>query len=112
MDYTAEISVVIVSYNVYELLDKCLASIENNIHSLVKEIIVIDNSSSDGTVEKIKSKHPSVKILSNNYNAGFSTANNQGVAASSGKYIFLLNPDTEIIDDVFVPLMKFSFIDK
>lgn len=94
---TPDISVVIVSYNVREYLRHCIDSVfaQRDIHY---EIVVVDNNSSDGTQDFIKSRYPTVKLLANSVNAGFSAANNQGIGVSSGEAILLLNPDTELQD--------------
>jgi GT2 family glycosyltransferase len=102
---TPDISVVIVSFNVKEYLCKCIDSLlaQRNIGI---EIIVVDNNSKDGTLELIKAKYPSVKVIVNPNNVGFSTANNQGIKESSGAIILLLNPDTEIVGQDALSMMK------
>lgn len=85
------------SYNVQEYLQHCIDTIlaQKNIDV---EIIVVDNNSTDGTKEFIKSKYPHVKLIVNSDNVGFSAANNRGIKEASGEIIFLLNPDTELPD--------------
>ncbi|HTA82105.1 MAG TPA: glycosyltransferase family 2 protein [Bacteroidia bacterium] len=95
MHQKLEISIVIVSYNVWDYLDKCIRSILLQ-QAVVFEIIVVDNNSTDGTIEKLRTIYPSVRIISNKNNAGFSAANNQGIKEANGDAILLLNPDTEI----------------
>lgn len=92
-----DISIVIVSYNVQEYLCHCIDSImaQKDIHA---EIIVVDNNSTDGTREVMTSKYPSVKLILNSDNVGFSAANNQGMKEALSDIIFLLNPDTEMPD--------------
>lgn len=90
-----DISIVIVSYNVQKYLCSCIDSILAQ-NDIVVEIIIVDNNSTDGTGELIKSKYPSVKFISNFINAGFSAANNQGIKEASAEIITLLNPDTEL----------------
>jgi GT2 family glycosyltransferase len=89
-----EISIVIVSYNVCELLRNCLNSIAEQ--DVATEIIVVDNASSDQTVQMVTHEFALVNLIANNSNVGFSAANNQGMDASSGPLILLLNPDTEL----------------
>jgi GT2 family glycosyltransferase len=104
----ADISVIIVSYNVRELLLDCLKTVyQNTPASISLEVMVIDNNSSDYSVESVKEKFPQAVIIANKFNAGFSGANNQGMAIAKGKYIFLLNPDTEIVDDAMVQLYSY-----
>ena len=89
-----DISIVIVSYNVKEYLGKCLETIFQHSGSLNVEAIVVDNHSADGSVEMVRTRFPSVKLIPNDQNNGFSKANNQGIRESRGRYILLLNPDT------------------
>jgi len=89
------ISIVIVSYNVSRYLDKCISSILSQKNAEF-EIIVVDNNSSDGTVDFLTKKYPSVKIFANKENHGFSTGNNSGIRAATQDLILLLNPDTEL----------------
>jgi GT2 family glycosyltransferase len=89
-----KLSIIIVSYNTRQLLENCINSIQRNILDLHYEIIVIDNDSSDGSTDMLLNEHPQVKLIKNNYNAGFAKANNQGFGHSSGEYILLLNSDT------------------
>lgn len=93
-----DVSIIIVSWNTKALLKKCLDSIFLYTKGVSYEIIIVDNNSSDGTQEMLAS-YPDIKIILNNQNLGFAKANNQGIRESSGKYIFLLNPDTEITKD-------------
>jgi len=89
-----KLSIIIVSWNVEEDLVNCLKSVEKNKPCEEFEIIVVDNASTDGSVDTIKSSFPDVKIIANSGNLGFSAANNRAIKIAKGKYIFLLNPDT------------------
>lgn len=93
------LSIIIVSWNVKDLLQKCLSSIEARQADLVLEIIVVDNASQDGTVAMVKDSFPQVRLIANNKNFGFAAANNQAIKQARGEFILLLNPDTEIIDE-------------
>jgi len=96
-----DLSIIIVNYNTVKLLGECLSSIYKSItKSIVIEIILIDNNSTDSSVEYVQQNYPSVKIVVNNYNLGYSKANNKGIKISSGKYILLLNSDTEVRHNV------------
>jgi N-acetylglucosaminyl-diphospho-decaprenol L-rhamnosyltransferase len=99
-----DLSIIIVSWNVRDLLAACLHSIEANAGSLSKEIIVVDSASSDGTPNMIRAQFPAVRLLYQAENVGFTRGNNIGLAAATGRYIFLLNPDTEIVGDA-LPVM-------
>jgi len=91
-----KLSIIIVSWNCLGYLTKCLNSILSSSISFPLEIIIIDNASSDGTVEVIKSAYPLIKLIANQSNLGFPRACNQGLKASAGSFLLLLNPDTEL----------------
>ena len=87
-----KLSIIILNFNTKALLTQVLDSIEtkNTI-----EIIVVDNASTDGSVEFLARHYPNVKIIKNPVNNGFAAGNNLGIKASSGKYLLLLNSDTQ-----------------
>ena len=91
-----QISIIIVSYNCWDYLDACLKSL-----SLIDEpheVIVVDNNSGDDTDKNMRTIYPQHLFLANNYNAGFSLANNQGFVKATGKYVLFLNPDAALTD--------------
>lgn len=90
------LSIIIPSYNTKEILRRCLESIKKEERGIGLETIVVDNGSDDGSVEMIKKDFPAVKLICNSENLGFSRAVNQGIKASSGKVVFLLNSDTRL----------------
>lgn len=101
MTQIPEVSIIIVSYNVRDLLLKCVESIYKYCKGETAfEIIIVDNSSTDGSVETISHNFPEIIVIANSRNTGFTFANNQGISRAKGKNIFLLNPDTEINSDV------------
>ncbi|MBE2281072.1 MAG: glycosyltransferase [Ignavibacteriaceae bacterium] len=102
-----DLSVIIVNYNVKEFLENLLNSIKKASEGLTIEIIVVDNNSDDGSVELIKEKFPGVILIENNYNAGFSKANNLGLKIAKGRYLLLLNPDTLVEEDTFKKMVSF-----
>jgi GT2 family glycosyltransferase len=108
-----DVSVIIVSWNGKDLLRKCLQSVYSS-QGVSLEVLVVDNNSTDGTVEMIREDFPEVKLISNRDNKGFSYANNQALSKATGKYLFILNPDTVIerntINKLSVFLMKNSSI--
>jgi len=71
------------------------------------EIFVVDNNSIDGSVEMVEQKFPNVHLIANKQNVGFSTANNQAIKQSRGKYVLLLNPDTVVSEDTFSKTITF-----
>ncbi len=89
-----DISIIVVSYNTKELLLDCLASIFETIKEISFEVWVVDNNSTDGTVEGIKERYPRVNIIENKENLGFAAANNQAFRQMNGHYALLLNTDT------------------
>jgi len=93
-----DISIIIVNYNVKDLLLACLKSIYCFAPPSF-EIIVVDNDSSDGSIEEVKKNFPDVFVISNENNLGFPFANNQAFKVAMGRYIFMLNPDTEFEDN-------------
>ena len=101
------LSIVIVSFNVEELLVKCLESIEKYSKGITKEVIVVDNNSSDNAVLRIRKDFPKVTLIANKKNMGFSKANNQALRIAKGKYLLVLNPDTELKNDTLSKMIKF-----
>jgi GT2 family glycosyltransferase len=94
-----KLSVIIVNYNVKYYLEQCLLSVFAAIKHLDAEVFVVDNNSSDGSVEYLKLQFPEVIFIENPDNPGFSKANNQAIERAKGEYILLLNPDTVIAED-------------
>ena len=103
-----KLSVVILNYNVRYFLEQCIRSVQIATKSLDAEIIVIDNDSKDGSCEMVKALFPSVTLIENNENVGFSKANNQAVAVAKGEYLCILNPDTAVAEDTFQQAMQYS----
>jgi N-acetylglucosaminyl-diphospho-decaprenol L-rhamnosyltransferase len=87
------ISAVIVSYNSADYLPDCLRSLRSE---GVDEIVVVDNASSDGSVEVVRAADPAVSVVETGANLGFGSAANRGVAATAGEYVLILNPDTVV----------------
>jgi GT2 family glycosyltransferase len=102
----ADLTVVIVSWNVRELLRRCLHSVLATTQYHI-EIIVVDNASTDGSVEMIRTEFPAVHLVANNQNKGFTAANNQGLELSSGRHLLLLNPDTEVVGDALTMMLNY-----
>jgi GT2 family glycosyltransferase len=96
-----QLSVIIVNYNVKYFLEHCLLSVLRACDGIDAEVIVVDNLSKDGSVEMVKEKFPSVKLIDNKENVGFARGNNQAVAIAKGQYILYLNPDTIVPEDCF-----------
>ncbi|MDZ7342474.1 MAG: glycosyltransferase family 2 protein, partial [candidate division KSB1 bacterium] len=93
-----DLSVIIVSYNTRDLTLNCLKSVFSQNH-ISYEVIVVDNSSEDDTVDHIRTCFPRVKLIKNETNKGFAVANNQAIRLAAGRYVLLLNSDTLLISD-------------
>lgn len=102
-----KLSIIIVSWNVENLLRKCLKSIYNDPIGNLSEVFVIDNISKDKTVEMVKREFPQVKLIANQENLGFAKANNQGIKLATGEYILFLNPDTELFPNTISKSIEF-----
>jgi hypothetical protein len=102
-----DLSVIIVSYNNKKLLKQTIDSIYDTRQNINFEIIVVDNKSTDGSVELIKQNYNQVKLIENKNNLGFSKANNIGIKQSKGRYILLLNSDTIVTDNCFEKCIKY-----
>jgi GT2 family glycosyltransferase len=102
-----DLSIIIVNWEVRELLNRCLDSIFSHLKGRDFEIIVVDNASEDGSVEMIKRKFPQVKLITNEGNYGFAKACNQGIKIAQGKYLFFLNPDSEVVNNTFDRIINF-----
>lgn len=108
MEKTApRISIIIVNYNVEYFLEQCLNSVEKGLQHIQGEVFVVDNNSIDGSVEMVKTKFPTVHLIANKENTGFSKANNQAMRIAKGDYILLLNPDTVVEEDTFEKVINF-----
>lgn len=93
-----DLSIIIVSWKVKDLLRDNLAAIYQKTHGIDFEVFVVDNDSQDGSVEMVKAEFPQVHVIANNFNAGFARANNQAITNAQGRYVLLLNPDMRVHD--------------
>ncbi len=120
-----DLSIVIVSWSVRDLLQRCLESIQQSragqagqplsqmalgpdSPDFQVEVIIVDNGSSDGTVDMVREGFPNVGLIANEDNRGFAAANNQGLAVAEGRYVLLLNPDTEVVGNALETLVAFA----
>ncbi|MBE2233164.1 MAG: glycosyltransferase family 2 protein [Anaerolinea sp.] len=134
MDRSPDLSVVIVNWNVRELLRRCLASVAGSDGLSVTgldtlrystgegleplrystdegwtaEVVVVDNASTDGSAAMLAEDYPWVRVVANPDNRGFTRANNQGLALSRGRYLLLLNPDTELAPDALSQMLRYG----
>jgi GT2 family glycosyltransferase len=106
--YTAEVSVIIVSYNTREMTLACLASAYTKNRSVSMVAIVVDNASSDGSAAAIAERFPQVRLIASERNHGFASANNLAAREAQGKYLLLLNPDTVVLNRAIDNLVEFA----
>jgi GT2 family glycosyltransferase len=105
-----DLSIIIVSWNTCELLEQCLESVLVDVQAaphLEVETWVVDNASTDDSVQQVQGRFPRVRLIENQENLGFATANNQGIRQSRGRYVLLLNPDTEVKPGALATLVSF-----
>ncbi|MFV0643345.1 MAG: glycosyltransferase family 2 protein [Sphingomonadaceae bacterium] len=95
---TCDISVIIVSYNTRDMTLACVESVYRHGGRLKTEVIIVDNCSSDGSAEALRARFPQAKVIDSPHNGGFAYGNAIGFSRSQGKYLLLLNPDTQIYE--------------
>lgn len=103
-----KLSLIIVSYNVQHFLELCLQSVQEALKNIDSEVIVVDNASADDSCKVVADKFPSVNLIANNDNLGFSKATNQGVAIAKGEYVLILNPDTVVGENTLKNALNFA----
>ena len=102
-----DLSICIVSWNVKDLLRKCLSSIGDAKPDLRYEVVVVENNSRDESGDMVREEFPSFILVSNRVNRGFASACNQAIRESRGRYILLLNPDTLIQGGSLEEMVRF-----
>lgn len=102
-----DVSIVIVTHNSLSPVVDCLSSLEEHSPSILHEIIVIDNASTDGTRETIAERFGAVRLVENKENVGYSRGVNQGLRLSTGRMILVLNPDIVVNKDSIDRLLAF-----
>ena len=101
------LSIVIVNYNVKFFLEQCLYSLRKSAADIQKEIIVIDNQSTDGSVNYLQDRFPEVRFIISDSNIGFAKASNKGLQYARGEYILFLNPDTLLSENTLKTCIGF-----
>jgi GT2 family glycosyltransferase len=89
-----KLSIVTICWNDWKVIENCLRSIVTGTREIEYEVIVSDNGSTDGSVEKIREHFPTVHVVENRANLGFAKGNNAGIRSAQGEYVLILNPDT------------------
>lgn len=102
-----DLSIVIVSYNVRDLLRACLSSLPQAAPGLETEVFVVDNASADGSAAMVREEFPSVGLTASEENLGFTRGNNLALRQSCGRHVLLLNPDTEPEPGSLARLIRF-----
>lgn len=102
-----KLTIVIVSFNVCNYLDQCLDSVKKALLGIESEVFVVDNNSSDSTMDVLPSKYPWAKFIANKENMGFARANNKAIRQSNGQYVLLLNPDTIVAEHTLHEVLFF-----
>ena len=105
-----DLSIIIVNWNTRELLAGCLEAVQGDLPSIAHistETFVVDNASTDGSAAMVRGRFPWVTLLENSANTGFAGGNNLAFRECNGRYILLLNPDTEIRPGGLAALLEF-----
>lgn len=105
---TIDVSVITVNYNSIELLKNCLDSLQKFTKDINYEIIVVDNNSVTGDIDKLLKDYDRITLVKNDVNKGFGSANNQGVKIAKGKYVLLLNNDTILFENSIKKVFDFT----
>lgn len=101
------LSALIVNWNTRDYLRACLFSLRRACAGLEHEVIVVDNASRDGSAAMVRAEFPAVALIANAQNRGYAAGNNQAHARACGDFLWLLNPDTEVLDDAPRQLLGF-----
>ncbi len=105
MPETPDLSVIIVSWNVRELLANCLESVRRS--ATDAEVIVVDSASSDGSAQMVRERFPWVELIAERENVGFTRGNNIALARARGRHLLLLNPDTVVHGDALERMVAY-----
>jgi len=104
---TPDLSIIIVNWNVRDLLAACLRSLEPARERLALQVLVVDSHSADDSVAMVRRDFPWVELIACNENVGFPRGNNLGLTRANGRYILLLNPDTEVVGDALTTMLAY-----
>src|ERR1700756_1714891 len=94
-----DVSIIIVNYNTFDLTCKCISTVIQCTKGIFYEIILVDNASVECDADLFLQKFPTIRLIKSTTNLGFTGGNNLGIENSGGKYILLLNSDTELTED-------------
>ncbi|MUG73955.1 glycosyltransferase family 2 protein [Paenibacillus validus] len=102
-----DLSIIVLNYNTKQLTLNCLESIRNSVTEYLYEIILVDNHSTDGSIEAFEKHYPEIELIRNQVNVGFSKGNNQAMKIARGRYVLLLNSDTIVNSDTLDVMLQF-----
>ncbi|MGG2198141.1 glycosyltransferase family 2 protein [Paenibacillus validus] len=102
-----DLSIIVLNYNTKQLTLNCLESIRNSVTEYLYEIILVDNHSTDGSIEAFERHYPEIELIRNQVNVGFSKGNNQAMKIARGRYVLLLNSDTIVNSDTLDVMLQF-----
>jgi N-acetylglucosaminyl-diphospho-decaprenol L-rhamnosyltransferase len=100
-----DLSIIVLSWNVRELLRKCLASLPLNDEQV--EVIVVEAASADGSAAMVRAEFPAVRLLVQTENLGYTRGNNVGLRAALGRYLLVLNPDTQVVGGALTQMVAY-----
>jgi len=103
-----DVSIIIVNWNTCKITCDCLKSVYEQTKGVLFEVIVVDNASSNGSIEMFKSEFSQTNLIVNIDNRGFAAANNQGMEVAKGRYILLLNSDTIVLENAIAKIVSFA----
>lgn len=103
-----DVSVIIVNFNAFEFITRCIDSLREHTKGVTYEIIVVDNCSTEGDILDHLSESDDLRIIKNKLNRGFGAANNMGAVLAKGRYILYLNNDTLFLEDTLSILVTYS----
>lgn len=104
---SVDVSIVIITWNIRGMVQRCLETIHQWTSGVSYEVIVIDNHSTDGTVEMVRSSFPEVRLVVNDRNRGVAPARNQGIRIATGENVLILDADTELMENSVAVLHRF-----
>lgn len=107
MQAPPDLSIIIVSWNVRDLLADCLTSIDQHKDTLDVQVIVVDSASQDDTVDMVQRRFPGIILLAQEENVGFTRGNNIGLRAATGRHLLLLNPDTVVLHGALMRMVTY-----
>ena len=103
-----DLSTVVVHYRSLDALPTCLNALREATQGVEGEIVVVDNASGDGVAAWMASQHPDARLIENDENLGYAKAVNQGIAATQGEFVLVMNPDCFLSPDAVGIMMRYA----